>query len=163
MLAFHPPPLPLTYNTASQTILPLATAIESAAFTSYPPQKGDPSPAYRAKMRSLFQNLKGKTSAGLRSDVLTGNIAPADFVVLTEEELQSPERRAQIEEIKKQNMNDAQAPKEEKSISTAFTCGRCKKKRVSYTQAQTRSAVCSFLACCASRMVWWLMAYRMSR
>lgn len=60
---------------------------------------------------------------------------------MTEEDLQSPERRAEIEKLEKENAHDSMVPKEEKSISQAFVCGRCKERKVSYTQAQTRSAV----------------------
>ena len=97
-------------------------------------------------MRSLFQNLKGKTSAGLRADVLSGKIAPERFVKLSDEELQSPERRAEISELEKLNEHDAALPQEEKSITEAFTCGKCKQNRVSYTQAQTRSAVSGLIS-----------------
>lgn len=37
-------------------------------------------------------------------------------------------------------MDKAMVPQEIKSISDALTCGKCGMKKVSYTQAQTRSA-----------------------
>jgi len=37
-------------------------------------------------------------------------------------------------------MKKAQVPMAEKSISDALKCGKCGQKKVSYSQAQTRSA-----------------------
>lgn len=59
------------------------------------------------------------------------------------------------EKLKKENMQAAQAPVPQKSISTSLTCGRCGQKRVSYSQAQ-RSAeepITTFCECfdCGNR------------
>ncbi len=59
---------------------------------------------------------------------------------MTHEELKSAERRAEEDELNKQNMREAQVPQAEKSVSSHFTCSNCKQKKVSYSQAQTRSA-----------------------
>lgn len=128
--------------TESDNILTVAQSIEAAAWSQFPPKSGDASPEYRAKIRSLFQNLKIKTNSGLRKGVLSGEIKPERFVRLTEEELQSPERQAEIAQLEKENDHESRVPMEAKSITAAFTCGKCKQKKVSYTQAQTRSAVC---------------------
>src|SRR5262249_37186661 len=50
------------------------------------------------------------------------------------------EQRARDEELEKENMKKAQVPMAEKSISDALKCGKCGQKKVSYSQAQTRSA-----------------------
>lgn len=112
-----------------------------------PPTDGDASSAYRSKIRSLFQNLKQKSNAGLRSQLLSGTIKPEKFVTMSDEELQSSELQQEIARIEKENMHEAMVPQEEKSITAAFTCSKCKNNKVSYTQAQTRSAVCSQFSC----------------
>jgi transcription elongation factor S-II len=76
-------------------------------------------------MRSLFQNLKNKSNPALRRNVLSGKIAPKTFVTMTHDE---------------ENMNQAMVAQVEKSISTEFQCGKCKQRKVAYSQAQTRSA-----------------------
>jgi transcription elongation factor S-II len=91
-------------------------------------------------MRSLFQNLKNKSNPELRKQVLSGKILPDRLVAMTHDELKSAERRAEDERLEKENMNQAMVAQVEKSISTEFQCGKCKKKMVSYSQAQTRSA-----------------------
>lgn len=52
----------------------------------------------------------------------------------------SNERKKEDRAIKAANEKAAMMPKSEKSISDQLTCGKCGQKRVSYTQAQTRSA-----------------------
>lgn len=91
-------------------------------------------------MRSLFQNLKNKSNPGLRISVLDGSIEADRFVVMTHEELKSAERKAEEAKMQKENMDKAMTAQEIKSVSDALRCGKCGQKRVSYTQAQTRSA-----------------------
>lgn len=76
----------------------------------------------------------------LRVRVLSGDITPERFVRMTLEELKSPERREEDKLLQKINMDKAMVAQEEKSISSALTCSKCKQKKVSYSQAQTRSA-----------------------
>ena len=59
---------------------------------------------------------------------------------MTHDEMKSEARRAEDKKLEKENMNQAMVAQVEKAISTEFQCGKCKQKRVSYSQAQTRSA-----------------------
>lgn len=95
---------------------------------------------YREKLRSLFSNLKVKSNRQLGVNVMEGKITPARFVVMTHEELKSEEQRKKEDALQQENMKKAQVPMAEKSISDALKCGKCGQKKVSYSQAQTRSA-----------------------
>ena len=121
----------------SSSVLTVAATVENAAYTSLGPEDREP---YKSKIRSLYQNLKNKSNPSLRTRVLSGAITPEKFVVMSHEELKSAERRAEDKKIEQENMKAAQAPQAEKSISTSLTCGKCGQKKVSYNQAQTRSA-----------------------
>ncbi|EKD18076.1 uncharacterized protein L3040_007743 [Drepanopeziza brunnea f. sp. 'multigermtubi'] len=120
----------------SSTIMVRAIEVEKAAFDAF---KGD-TPEYRSKLRSLFQNLKAISNRELAPAVMSGEIPPEKFVVMSHEELKSSERRKEDEKLQKDNMKKAQVPMAEKSISDALKCGKCGQKKVSYSQAQTRSA-----------------------
>ncbi|KAL9621808.1 MAG: hypothetical protein Q9160_003781 [Pyrenula sp. 1 TL-2023] len=126
----------------SNEILSVAKSIESAGFAQYgtDPSSDAPAPAYREKFRSLYQNLRNKSNPGLRTRVLKGDISPHRFINMTHEELKSKEQREEDRKINKENMDKAMVAQEEKSISTSLQCGKCKEKKVSYSQAQTRSA-----------------------
>ena len=113
-----------------------AVEVEQAAYDAF---KGD-TPDYRMKLRSLFQNLKNVTNRELGPRVMSGEIPASRFVVMTHDELKSAERRKEDEKLHQENMKNAQVPMAERSISDALKCGKCGQKKVSYSQAQTRSA-----------------------
>ncbi|EOA86392.1 uncharacterized protein SETTUDRAFT_161273 [Exserohilum turcica Et28A] len=92
------------------------------------------------RIEALFQNLKNKSNPQLRKRVLMGEITAKKFVVMTHDEMKSDARRAEDEKLEKENMNQAMVAQVEKAISKEFQCGKCKQKKVSYSQAQTRSA-----------------------
>ncbi len=121
---------------SSTHIIIRAMKVEQAAYDTF---KGD-TPEYRSKLRSLFQNLKNITNRELGPRVMSGEIPAPRFVTMSHEELKSAERRKEDEKLNKDNMKKAQVPMAEKSISDALKCGKCGQKKVSYSQAQTRSA-----------------------
>lgn len=59
---------------------------------------------------------------------------------MTHDELRSAERKKEDEIMIAENMRTAQTPQEEKAISSQLKCFKCGERKVSYTQAQTRSA-----------------------
>jgi transcription elongation factor S-II len=117
-------------------VISRAVAVENAAFVHF---KGE-GPEYKKKIRSLFANLKNKTNKELGRRVMSNDITAERFVIMTDEDLKSEDQRKMEIELEKENMKKAQVPMAEKSISDSLECSRCKKKKVSYTQAQTRSA-----------------------
>ncbi|KAI0473612.1 transcription elongation factor [Xylariaceae sp. FL0804] len=117
-------------------VLVRAQEIEHAAYKAYNGETKE----YKEKIRSLFQNLKVKTNAELGRNLMSGAIPAERFVVMTSKELMSAEQRKTNAELEEENMKKAQVPMAEKSISDTLECSGCKKKMVSYTQAQTRSA-----------------------
>lgn len=127
----------LTISLVPGEILAKAREVELAAFNKFQPESSDP---YKTKMRSLFQNLKNKSNPQLRVRVLKGEVSPDKFVIMTHDELKSAERKEVEERLMKENMDKAMVAQEVKSVSNALRCGKCGQKKVSYTQAQTRSA-----------------------
>ncbi|KAL8692529.1 MAG: hypothetical protein Q9218_002474 [Villophora microphyllina] len=126
-----------TSTVPSTTIITIASAVEAAAYTTFGPETKEP---YKSKIRSLFQNLKNKQNPSLRVRVLSGEIVPEKFVVMSHEDLKSAEQKKQDQVYEKENLKNTQVAKPERSISQAFECGKCKQKKVAYNQAQTRSA-----------------------
>ena len=128
--------VPLSTATPSQ-ILTIACSVEQAAYKLLGPEDREP---YKSKVRALYQNLKNKSNPELRIRVVSGDIKPEKLISMSHDELKSEERRKEDEKLEAENMREAQVPKAEKSISTSLTCGKCGQKKVSYSQAQTRSA-----------------------
>ena len=124
---------------APSHILPIAMSIEQEVFKCHGPDTSQP---YKDKIRSLFINLKSRDSPHLRDALLSTpqSITPERLVKMTPEELKSPEQAARDNELAARNKNNAIVGKDQKAISDILTCPQCKQKKVSYTQAQTRSA-----------------------
>lgn len=122
---------------APSTIFTCAVSVEQAGFVAFGSETND---LYKSKMRSLFQNLKSKSNPTLRTRVLGGEITPDRFVRMTSDELKSAERKAEDEKLANENMREAMVPQAERSISTSLQCSKCGQRKVSYSQAQTRSA-----------------------
>ncbi|KAL2260689.1 hypothetical protein VTK26DRAFT_5238 [Humicola hyalothermophila] len=118
-----------------EEVLARAMEVEAAAFEVY-----KDTPEYRLKIRGLMTSLKRKDNAELGRRVLSGAISPDKFVRMTHDELASEAQRQRDRELERENMLKAQVPMAEKSISDSLQCSKCRQKRVSYSQAQTRSA-----------------------
>lgn len=118
-------------------VLSCAVAVEQAAFKAFGPETNT---TYRDKIRTLFSNLKNKSNPTLRAHVLSGEITAEKLINMSHEELKSDARREADEKLASVNMREAMVPQVEKSISTSLECSKCRQRKVSYSQAQTRSA-----------------------
>ncbi|RMD39957.1 hypothetical protein DV735_g5167, partial [Chaetothyriales sp. CBS 134920] len=121
-------------------ILQVAKDIEAACLALPHAENSASSDVYKEKIRSLYQNLKNKSNPRLREKILDGQISPARFAKMTPEEMKSKQQKAEDQKMEKENANNAMVAKEEKSVSESLECGKCRMRKVSYTQAQTRSA-----------------------
>ncbi|RYP65220.1 hypothetical protein DL770_009047 [Monosporascus sp. CRB-9-2] len=119
-----------------ENVIIRAVEVEHAAFKAFKGETED----YKKKIRSLFQNLKNKSNAELGRNVMSGHISADRFVTMSSKELMSAEQRKTDAELEEENLRKAQVPVSQKSISDTLECSNCKQRKVSYTQAQTRSA-----------------------
>jgi transcription elongation factor S-II len=117
-------------------ILALAKSLEADVFGNHKRKLEAP---YKRRIQTLFLNLKDKKN-NLRMRVVSGEISTGRLATMETHEMASDERKKEDEAIQKENMRNSMAAKAETSISDQLQCGKCGKKRVSYTQAQTRSA-----------------------
>ena len=106
---------------------------------------------YIEKLRTLIINLKDTT---LLTNLLSKAVKAHEFVYMSHQELRPELWKSLIEEkkIKDENMY---APKIEASTDN-FICGKCKSKKCTYYQLQTRSAdepMTTFVTCldCGNR------------
>jgi transcription elongation factor S-II len=122
----------------------LAILIENELFLEY----GKKQKEYPQKFRSLFTNLKDPLNKDLREALFTGAIFPSELVNLSHEDLANPTLKGTRKKIVDDATQAAQGVKP--SVSSLFTCGRCKKNETSYYQMQTRSAdepMTTFITC----------------
>lgn len=91
-------------------------------------------------MRSLVLTLKAKDNPDLRSAVVAGEVEAAQLWSMTPAELASAEKKAELAKMHEQALWDAQGAAPKKSETDMFECSKCKKRRTTYYQMQTRSA-----------------------
>jgi DNA-directed RNA polymerase subunit M/transcription elongation factor TFIIS len=97
-----------------------------------------PTPAYRTKIRSLIQNLK--SNSVLRQNLVAGQLSVARLSTMTSAEMASDERREENQRLQEQNIFNAQGAAPKNATTSEFLCLKCKQRKVSYYQMQTRSA-----------------------
>lgn len=95
---------------------------------------------YRSKMRSLMLTLKAKDNPELRAAVIAGEVEASQLWSMSAADLASAEKKAELAKMHEQALFDAQAAAPKKSSTDMFECGKCRKRRASYYQMQTRSA-----------------------
>ncbi|EKM51072.1 uncharacterized protein PHACADRAFT_263043 [Phanerochaete carnosa HHB-10118-sp] len=137
----------------SEQILGKAKAIEAAALTD----NGGVTAAYKAKIRTLFVNLKDKNNPGLRESVVAGDLPVTRFCKMTSAEMASEERKAADNRIREENLFKTLGAEEVQAETDAFQCGRCKQRKCRYRQAQTRSAdepMTTFVTCTVCNNRW---------
>jgi len=114
----------------------LAAAIETAIFNEF----RNTSVKYKNRIRSRFSNLKDSKNPSLRINVLNGVVTPEKLAKMTSEEMASDEMKKQREKFEEENIKDHQMSTNEGTVTDMFTCGKCKSKKCTYTQLQTRSS-----------------------
>ena len=125
-----------SFGPDAEQILSTALAVETAVFSVG--KRTDQ--AYKTKIRSLYLNLKDKKNPNLRRRVINGEISPERISTMTSQEMASEERRAEDQKLERENMREAMKPTAVRSTTDQFPCGKCGKRTVAYSQAQTRSA-----------------------
>jgi len=127
-------------------VLSKARGVESAVYRTMGGLNAD----YKNKIRSLFVNLKDKANPSLRAGVVDGSIAPERFAKMTSQEMASEERQAADKKIEEENFHNSLSAEEKQAETDAFQCSRCKQRKCSYRQQQTRSAdepMTTFVTC----------------
>ncbi|KAI9216379.1 transcription factor S-II-domain-containing protein [Blastocladiella britannica] len=118
-------------------LLQHAYAIEAALLALHStPTAAD----YKSTLRQLMTSLKRADMRWLRESVLGGDIAPAQLVSMRGEELASKDTRDRLQAAKDEALFKARAAGNVKAVTDQFRCGKCKKRKCSYFQMQTRSA-----------------------
>ncbi|KAG2427388.1 hypothetical protein HYH02_014608 [Chlamydomonas schloesseri] len=106
---------------------------------------------YKAKARSLCFNLKDAKNPDLRERVLSGSVPPEALVRLSAEEMASDEQKKKNRELKEWLAKEAVRGGTSAAATTdMFQCGRCKQRKTTYYQLQTRSAdepMTTFVTC----------------
>jgi len=139
----------------SDLVLARAKSIESTIHNDT--IKDTTKKSYSAKMRTIVMNAKDKKNPGLREAIVSGDLPVKKFCNMTPAEMASEERKAQDQRLVEQNLFNTLGAGNTHSETDMFQCGKCKKKRTTYYQMQTRSAdepMTTFVTCLACNHRW---------
>ncbi|KAG0237847.1 RNA polymerase II elongation factor [Actinomortierella wolfii] len=139
----------------SERLMEKAVRIESVVFKDLA-KNNAPSPEYKSKIRSLFLNLRDKSNPNLREAVVSGELPVEKFCRLTTQEMASEDAKARDRAIHEANLFKAKGAGETEAETDMFKCGKCKSRKCTYFQMQTRSAdepMTTFVTCrnCGNR------------
>ena len=116
----------------------VAASVESAMYERI----GWSNPIKKAKYQSVLFNLKDPKNSVLRRKVVLGEINAETLVTMSAEEMASEKRKRENIQIKlktlKRSVHDAN--EEDKATTDMFQCSRCRERKCTYYQLQTRSA-----------------------
>jgi len=120
----------------AEALAKIADTIENAMSAKWPDAGKD----YKAKVRQLAFNLKDPKNPDLRSSLADGSVSASVLIDLSPEELGSNERREANEKIREHAEWEAVRGQQQQASTDAFKCGKCKQRKCTYYQLQTRSA-----------------------
>ncbi|KAJ3365187.1 RNA polymerase II elongation factor [Allomyces arbusculus] len=121
----------------SDAIMAVAVKIEKAMFAKH---NQSVTAGYKNDLRMYTASIKNKQNGALRESIMNGDILPPDLVNMSAADLAPGPLRERMEEERARNLFLAQGAGNIKATTDQFRCGKCKKRRCSYFQMQTRSA-----------------------
>lgn len=130
----------------------VANAIEHALYKKF---NGNGSP-YKNKYRNISFNIKDPKNAKLRMALLYRHIPPSELLNMSNHDLANDELRKNREEVHAKMTRDAMPFNKQEASTDMFKCGKCKQRKCTYYQMQTRSAdepLTTFVSCvhCGNR------------
>jgi transcription elongation factor S-II len=101
---------------------------------------------YQSRLRSVYINLKNNPK--LLNLITSGEIKAHEIAFMTHQEMMPEKWDTLIDKLAKQNKNKFEVNLQ--AATDTFTCRKCKSKKCTYTQVQTRSAdepMTTFVSC----------------
>ncbi|GBF99722.1 hypothetical protein Rsub_12435 [Raphidocelis subcapitata] len=118
----------------------LAGEVEDALWAANCEGAREPTGAYLSKVRTVVFNLKDPSNPDLRGRVAAGVIPAEALAAMGAEEMASDARKSQNAQIRKEMAAEAVRGQQQQASTDQFQCGKCKQRKVTYYQLQTRSA-----------------------
>eukprot|EP01134_Creolimax_fragrantissima_P005366 CFRG5366T1 len=141
-------------NAGQYDIGKLASELETAIYNVHP----QVDTKYKNLVRSRRSNLQDPKNHDLRLRVLQGDVTPKQLATMTTQELANKDIQHEIEAAKKEAEMNAQIGNVANRTQTSqFQCGKCKKNDTSFFQMQTRSAdepMTTFVTCNVCNNKW---------
>lgn len=106
---------------------------------------------YKAKFRELAPNLRNKSNPELCWSIYDGHLPPEKLISMEPQELASAEVKRAREQARKDAIDAARCDWDDGGATVdMFRCGKCKQRKTTFYQLQTRSAdepMTTFITC----------------
>ena len=112
---------------------------------------------YKAKFRQLYFNLKDPKNPDLRRRVMLGEYSPTELITASPEDLASDAKREENQRIRDKKLFDSAPSSAKKATTDQLQCGKCRQRKCTYYQMQTRSAdepMTTFVQCTNCNNAW---------
>lgn len=132
----------------------IAVEIETAMFRA---SGDDVNNQYKSKYRTLAANLKDVNNPGLRHKLLSEDLTAEELVQLSPEELASEDKRQKKKDILEKMARECVRGQTTQASTDQFQCSKCKQRKTTYYQMQTRSAdepMTTFVSCVVCGNKW---------
>lgn len=97
-------------------------------------------PKLKTQFMSKLSNLKDPKNPQLRTSFIKNIRSAEEIAKMTPAEMASQELKDLVTKLDKENLLDHQVAVNQGTETEMFTCGKCKQKKCTYTQLQTRSS-----------------------
>lgn len=114
----------------------LAADVEDCVFGEF----RDTGNKYKQRVRSRVSNLGDPKNPSLKHNVMSGTIPPSKIATMTTEEMASDAMKQLRKQLTKEAIRDSQMAMQGGTETDLLKCSKCKNRKCTYTQAQTRSA-----------------------
>ncbi|CAM6106829.1 unnamed protein product [Calypogeia fissa] len=125
----------------------VVVSVESAMFSKLGLSTGA---ANKGKYRSIMFNMKDANNPDLRRRVLIGEITPEELLTMSVEDMASDKRKLENQQIKDKALFECERGFKQAASTDQFKCSKCKQRKCTYFQMQTRSAdepMTTFVTC----------------
>lgn len=117
---------------------------------------GDNGKGYKAQLRTILFNLRDKQNPDFKRNLREGNIRPETLATLSPEGMASERKKEEIQQIRAHALWECERGQVSQQTTDQFQCGKCKQRKCTYYQMQTRSAdepMTTFVSCvnCGNR------------
>ncbi len=113
-------------------VLAMAMKIEHTLFNAFEQD------AYKEKFRSIYPNLKSNEK--LRQSILLEEIKAEELIEMTADDMATDEIKIETILEKEKMMKDSMEAESVHASTDEFKCGKCKERKCTFYQLQTRSA-----------------------
>lgn len=125
----------------------LATSLENCLFEAF----GGTTSDYKTQVSEITYCLRDEANPEFRSKVLSGELSFHHLCKMSAHDMASLEKKMELNQMEKDYFREISTAENQSASTDMFKCSKCKQRKCTYYQLQTRSAdepMTTFVTCC---------------